>query len=78
MATNSERLTHCFQTVFPSLSPSEIPTASKAAVPEWDSVAQITLLTVVEEEFDIQFKPEELELLVSFDLVLELIRSNLP
>jgi acyl carrier protein len=58
------RLTRCFAVVFPDLSPDRIPLASQPDVPGWDSVAAITLLTVVEEEFGIKI---DLELLPDLD-----------
>ena len=69
------RLVRCFSGVFPELSPSEIPKATSTAIKGWDSVATITLLTVVEEEFGVQFEPEELEHFVSFESILGYLRS---
>jgi acyl carrier protein len=62
--------------VFPELSPEETPRASPASVSSWDSVASITLLSVLEEEFEIQVAPEDLEHLVSFELVLNYLRHE--
>ena len=66
-----ERLLSCFSAVFPDLSPDEIPFASMASVGKWDSLATITLLTVIEEEFNLQIPPEDLEQFASFDLILD-------
>jgi acyl carrier protein len=63
------RLVKCFAAVFPDLHEREIPLASTASVGAWDSLASITLLGVLEEEFHVQIDPEELEHLVSFDLI---------
>ncbi len=71
-----ERLTSCFSTVFPDLAPDEIPLASMASVGKWDSLATITLLTVIEEEFDLQIPPEDLEQLASFDLILDYLERQ--
>ncbi len=70
------RLLKCFSAVFPELPESQIPAASPTSVKEWDSVATITLLTVVEEEFRVQFEPEELEQLVSFKSILDFLQSR--
>jgi acyl carrier protein len=70
------RLTGCFSAVFPQLSEAEILKASTASLGGWDSVATVTLLAVVEEEFEVTFKPEEMEYLTSFDLILDTLRSN--
>lgn len=58
-----DRLTTCFQTVFPDLPEAEIPVATQASVAAWDSSAVITLVNVIEDEFGIQ---------VDFDLLAEL------
>ncbi len=70
------RLAKCFAAVFPGLPQSQIPAASLTSVIEWDSVASITLLTVVEEEFGVQFEPEQLEQLVSFQSILEFLQGR--
>ncbi len=57
------RLVRCFQNVFPTMPESEIQSATQASVAAWDSVAAITLVNVIEEEFAIQ---------VDFDLLPEL------
>ncbi len=71
-----ERLTSCFSTVFPDLALDEIPLASMASVGKWDSLATITLLTVIEEEFALQVPPEDLEQLASFDLILDYLERQ--
>jgi acyl carrier protein len=53
--------------VLPELSKEEIASANIETVEAWDSVVTITLLTVIEEEFGIQFEPEALERLISYD-----------
>jgi acyl carrier protein len=65
------RLVRCFQAVFPGLSAEAAEKARPEAVPGWDSIATVTLLNVVEEEFRVQFEPEDLERLTSFDALLE-------
>jgi len=51
------RLIRCFSAVFPELSNQEIGLASMETLEAWDSSAAITLVVVIEEEFDIQFEP---------------------
>lgn len=63
MNTIRDRLVVCFQTVFPDLPEAEIPMAAQASVVAWDSVAAITLVNVIEDEFGIE---------VDFDLLAEL------
>jgi len=76
MADNRQRLIECFASVFPELRPAEIPLASTATVPAWDSLASATLVSVVEEEFSVQIGLEELEDLTSFELVLAVINDS--
>jgi len=68
------QLTRCFSAVFPHLSQQEIQRASLTSVGSWDSVATVTLLAVIEEEFGVQFDIQELERLVSFDSILECLQ----
>jgi acyl carrier protein len=62
----NQRLQHCFQAVFPNLGQPDIATASTETVGDWDSVAQVTLISVVEEEFAIVLPEEEYVQLLSF------------
>jgi acyl carrier protein len=64
------RLQKCFAAVFPTLSQDEMSQASSATVESWDSVAGITLLTTVEEEFGISIEVDELENFTSFPRIL--------
>lgn len=64
MSEVEDRLTKCFQTVFPDLPEAEIRKARQESITAWDSVAGITLLNVIEEEFQIQV---DLELLAELD-----------
>jgi acyl carrier protein len=71
MSDVREKLKNCFRTVFPSLPEGSIPNASTATVPDWDSVAGITLLNVVEEEFQTEVDFEILAELNSFESLAE-------
>ena len=70
------RLVRCFGEVFPQLSEKEIVKASKASVGSWDSVATVTLVALVEEEFGIRVGSQEIEEVTSFDLILDHIRNH--
>jgi len=71
-----QRLVNAFAAVFPDLSEEEIASASQASVATWDSVAALTLLNVIEEEFGIQVDIDVLPDLVSFDLILDYLKSR--
>jgi acyl carrier protein len=66
----------CFQTVFPELTESEIFDASHASVAAWDSIASITLVNVIEEEFNIEVDFEVLAELTSFDRMLDYLNQH--
>lgn len=71
-----KRLVGCFQIVFPDLSEAEIPQASQATVSNWDSVAAITMVNVVEDEFQIQLDLDYLADLDSFEHILTYLVNN--
>ena len=54
------RLSRCFHLVFPALEPAEVADASSETVDDWDSVAAVTLLSLVEEEFGVTVEPDML------------------
>lgn len=63
------KLIECFQIVFPGLSENKIPSASQDTVAEWDSVAAITLVNVIEEQFGIEMDLDDVADLDSFERV---------
>jgi acyl carrier protein len=71
-----QRLTNCFSAVFPELSGEQLIHASSANVPSWDSVAVITLLTVIEEEFGISIDEEDPAKFDSFQRILDYLQAN--
>ena len=77
MMDTYQRLVDCFAAVFPDLPPSAIPTASTVDVPQWDSIANVTLISVVEEEFSVQLPVDELENMTSFGLIERAIQGQL-
>jgi acyl carrier protein len=70
------RLVSCFQTVFPYLSEQQALSASQSNLAEWDSVAAITLVNVIEDEFGIEMDLDALADLDSFDKVSAYLRAN--
>ncbi len=71
-----ERLIKCFSVVFPDLTTAEIPRASMTSVGSWESLSTVTLVSVVEEEFGIEVNPEDLELFVSFETILDHLQER--
>jgi acyl carrier protein len=59
------RLMRCFRAALPQYS-SEIERLRPAEAAGWDSLATVTLLTLIQEEFNIQIPAEDLECFSSF------------
>ena len=70
------RLARCFAAVFPELDPAAIDAATPATVPGWDSLASVTLLALVEEEFGVRADPADLERLTSFAGLLDYVTAR--
>ena len=71
------RLTGCFQLVFVDMPEAEVASASQATVAEWDSVAAITLVNVIEDEFGVELDPDDLADLDSFEKVCSYVETRL-
>ena len=71
-----DRLVNCFERVFPKLSPSDIPSVTHESVAGWDSIAQVTLLSLIGEEFGVDIDFEDFEGATSFATILELVRTR--
>lgn len=72
------RLVKCFAITFPDLTRQEIPSAAAGSLASWDSLASITLFSLIEEEFGVTVLPDDAPELVSFELILDYLRSKLP
>jgi len=71
------RLVRCFASVFPDLTTEEIRQASGKTVPTWDSLAAVTLIAVVEQEFGIDVNPLDLGDLNSYSAMKDYLRHRL-
>ncbi|MBV8819468.1 MAG: acyl carrier protein [Acidobacteriaceae bacterium] len=71
-----ERLVRCFERIFPDLDPNAIPGANTKNTAAWDSIAQVTLVSLIGEEFGIDIDFEEFEEATSFDAVLQVVRAR--
>ena len=74
MSESESRLLRCFLSVFPALSPDEIRAASAQSLAEWDSLAAVTLVTVVQEEFSVEIDLLDLAELDSFQAIWTYLR----
>jgi acyl carrier protein len=71
-----QRLEKIFETVFPDLPQDRIATASQDSVENWDSVAAITLMNLIEEEFGFQMDLDDVGDLTSFPKLLEYLKGR--
>lgn len=76
MNDTQERVARCFSNVFPDIPREEIPRASTASLAAWDSVAHVTLLSAIAEEFDMDFELDDFEELVSYPLIVDYLESK--
>lgn len=72
-----DRLVDCFAAVFPKVPPGELDSLSVARCAEWDSLASVTLMAVLEQEFGNPISPDDLEMFQSFDLVKATVEAKL-
>ena len=76
MSNSEQRLVKIFETTFPDLPPEKIRTASQDSVENWDSVAAITLINLIEEEFEIQMDFDDVADLTSFSKILQYLNER--
>jgi len=69
LSEREDRLVRCFASVFAVLSVDQIRTATVDSIPEWDSLASVTLVAVIEQEFGIQIDIFDLPQLSSFESI---------
>jgi acyl carrier protein len=72
-----QRLSRCFSAVFPGLSREQIAAASVETTEGWDSVASVTLISLIQEEFGIELDTDAIDHLVSFGAMLDYL-NGLP
>ncbi len=76
MAQLDDRLAHCFSCVFPALTEEEIRTADVARLTEIDSLAGVTLVSLIGEEFGVDVDFENLLELGTFQGVKNYLREQ--
>ena len=77
MDNTEEKLVKVFETAFPDLAVGRITSATQESIQTWDSVAAITLMNLIEEEFAIQMDFEDLGELTSFQKILTYVDGKL-
>jgi acyl carrier protein len=76
MSTVTERVDRCFLNVFPKARKGELATASTDSLEGWDSVAHVTLLSSLSEEFGLDFEIQDYEELVSHQRIIEYLEKG--
>lgn len=59
--STEDRLIRCFLSVFPGLTRGQVLSARRENIPTWDSLAGVTLVAVIQEEFHLELAPELLD-----------------
>lgn len=72
-----QQLLACFQAVFPNEEENALAVLSQATHPAWDSLASVTLVRVIEEQFGIQMDLFDIEELDSFHAVEAYLRHRM-
>ena len=72
----TDRLRDCFREVFPDLADEQIETAVREQMSEWDSLATLTLLAVIEEEFALELDEDAIGKLTSFSAVRDVVEAG--
>jgi acyl carrier protein len=71
----AQRLLTCFSAVFPKQSRQDLEIASRDAMQEWDSLASVTLLSLVNQEFNTDIDLFEFQDLGSFASLLRYLQE---
>jgi acyl carrier protein len=69
-----EKLDRCFALVFPKLDPTQYSFAAAQNMSEWDSIAQLTLLTLIGEQFGREIDFEEFEGATSYQALSRILQ----
>jgi acyl carrier protein len=76
MDSVTEKLNRCFAATFPTLDPGKYAAASVENLSESDSIKQLTLLTVIGEEFGREIDFEEFEDANSYEALAGILQAS--
>ncbi len=71
-----DRVQTVFSDVFQIAREQVRPDSSPDTIPNWDSLQHLNLVLALEQEFQVQFTPEEIEQLLSVELVASLLEEK--
>ena len=72
-----ERLVGCFKKVFPGMNRSDIPSAVQESITAWDSIAHVTLISLIGEDFGIELDFEDFDEATSFAAFRDILSARL-
>ena len=72
-----EKLVGCFKKVFPNLSRADILSASQESISAWDSIAHVTLISLIGEAFGLDLDFEDFEEATSFAAFRDVLSARL-
>jgi len=72
-----EKLVSCFKKVFPNLSRTDILSASQERISAWDSIAHVTLISLIGEDFGIELDFEDFDEATSFAAFRDVLSARL-
>jgi len=71
-----DRLVRCFSSVFPALTDTDICAADVALLMNTDSLAGVTLVSLIDEEFGVEMDLEDLSGLGTFEAIHEFLKKK--
>jgi len=71
-----QRIAKCFATILPELGPDELREAKQDVTLGWDSLCTMTLISLMEEEFDCWFGFDRAEEMKTFAAVVKVVRDK--
>jgi acyl carrier protein len=78
MSEQDDRLVRCFASVFPTLSEGEIRASNVVPLFDLDSLAGVTLVTLIDQEFGVDVELPDLLDLGSFGAISQFLRKRSP
>lgn len=76
MSNEVEHLIRCFEAAFPMLSRDQIVLATTQSVSQWDSLATVTLMALIEEEFRLRIDILDLAEFHSFESIVRYLHDR--
>ena len=76
MTESQDRLVRCFSSVFPTLSEAEIRASDVVRLFDLDSLAGVTLVTLIDQEFGVNVDLPDLLELGSFEKISQFLRKR--